>query len=165
MKKTWLDTLGRDIIEELQTEVDELILEMSHDSEIFPDSTELVCTFTAGTPANTWGAWVEIVDNTPVTPITFSSKFAAEAGHLSGALIEDISHKDKRYEVCGAYGDAKVCIFDHRFVAGEVKKLAAIQAIRVRAPQIPAGETIYYRMRCEEPLATCEISFRYHLHP
>ena len=165
MKKTWLDTLGRAIIEQLETDMVELRLEMEHDSSIFPDSTELACTFTAGTPANAWSAWAEVVDDTAPTPVTFSSKFATQAGHLSGAQIEDLSHKDKRYQLCLAYGDAKVCIFHHRFLSGEVKKLPAIQVVRVRAAQIPAGEAIYYRLKCEQAGATCEVSFRYHYHP
>lgn len=178
MKKTWLDTVGRAIIEELQadvvtlksdvatlqTNVDSLILEIQHDSELFPENTDRKVELTAGTPANTWSAWAEIQDDdTP--PVTFSSKIICIV-HLSGLLIEDLSNKDKRYELQIAYGDAKVHITTHRFLTGEVvKKLAAIQFIRVRAAHIPTGEKVYYRMRCETAGATCEISLRYHCHP
>ncbi len=165
MKKTWLDTVGRAIIEELQAEVDELILEIQHDSDMFPDGTELSCPFTAGTPANTWGDWAEVVDDTAPTPITLSSRIT-KITHISGLLIEDLSHKDKRYEFQIAYGDAKVHITTHRFLTGEVvKKLAAIQFMRVRTDAIPVGEKVYYRMRCEQADATCEVSLRYHYHP
>ena len=171
MKKTWLDTVGRAIIEELQadieelqTEVDSLILEIQHDSELFPENTDRKVELTAGTPANTWSAWTEIEDDdTP--PVTFSSKIICIV-HLSGLLIEDLSNKDKRYELQIAYGDAKTQITSHRFLVGDVvKKLAAIQFIRVRAEHIPLGEKVYYRMRCETAGATCEISLRYHCHP
>ena len=149
----------------LKADVDELRLEMEHDSEIYPDSTDLTCAFIAGNPANTWSVWAEVVDDTAPVPVSLSSKFATQSGHVSGALIEDLSHKDKRYELCMSYGDGKVCIFRHRFLSGEVRKLAAVQIIRVRAGVIPAGETIYGRMKCEQALATCEVSFRYHHHP
>jgi len=172
VKKTWLDTLGRAIIEAIQTDVeaiqtdvDELILEMQHDSEIFPENTNRKVEFTAGAPANTWGAWAEVEDDTPVTPDTLSSKFATQVGHISGILIEDLSDKDKRYQLEVAHGDAKTRIMTHRFLSGEVKKLPAIQFMRIRAAQMPAGETIYYRLKCETAGATCEVSFRYHYHP
>jgi len=151
-------------VEELQAEVDRLRLEMEHDSEIFPDSTARKVEFTAGTPADTWGDWAEVEDDTPVTPITLSSKITRET-HVSGILIEDLSHKDKRYEMQIAWGDDKVRVLAHRFLTGEVKKLPAIQFIRIRAESISVGERVYYRMRCQEALATCEISLRYHYHP
>lgn len=148
---------------QLQADMDELLLEMQHDSLIFPDATERKVEFTAGSPANTFGTWVEIVDDTPVTPITFSSKFS-QRGHMSGILIEDLSDKDKRYLLEVAYGDAKTIILRHRFLSGEAKKLPAIQFIRIRAEHLPAEETVYYRMKCETAGATCEVSFRYHYH-
>ena len=163
VKKTWLDIVGQAIIEAIQTDVDELILEMQHDSVLFPENTNRKVEFTAGNPANTWSAWAEIEDDTPVTPDTLSSKFTTQA-HLSGLLVEDLSNKDKRYQLEVAYGDAKTRILTHRFLSGEVKKLPAIQFMRIRAAQMPAGETIYYRMKCETAGATCEVSFRYHYH-
>ncbi len=158
-----LQVLGK--IGVLQVDIDQLRLEMEHDSDIFPDGTERKVEFTAGTPANTWSAWIEVEDDTPVTPITFSSKVIRET-HVSGLLIEDISIKDKRYELEIAWGDDKIRILLHRFLMGDVvKKLAAIQFIRIRTASIPIGGLVYYRMRCEEALATCEISLRYHYHP
>lgn len=148
----------------LQADIDALRIEMEHESDIFPDGTALKCELTAGSPANTWSSWAEIVDDTSPTPITFSSLFASQAGHISGLLIEDLSHHDKRYELCVAYSDAKVCILLHRFLSGDTKKLAAVQFVRIRAESIPAGETVYYKMRCEEAAGTCEVSFRYHFH-
>jgi len=65
-----------------------------------------------------------------------------------------------------AWGDARTRILVHRFLTGDVvKKLPAIQFVRIRAESIPIGEKVYYRMRCQEALATCEISLRYHYHP
>ncbi|GAI11935.1 unnamed protein product, partial [marine sediment metagenome] len=149
----------------LVAEVDRLRLEMEHDSEIFPDSTARAVEFTAGTPADTWSDWDEVEDDTPVTPITFSSKVIRET-HITGILIEDLSNKDKRYEMQIAWGDDKTHVSTHRFLTGEtVKKLPAIQFIRIRAASIPIGEKVYYRMRCQEALATCEVSIRYHYHP
>ena len=148
---------------QLQSNVTALVVEASHDSEIYPDDTDRIVEFTAGTPANTWCAWTEVEDDdTPA--VTLSSKFAAQEGHVSGILIEDLSHRDVRYQLCLGFGDdpGANCILDHRFLSGEVKKLAAIQFMRVRAAAIPAGSTIQYRMKSEQAGATCEASLRYH---
>ena len=146
----------------IDANVDELIREAQHDSSIYPENTGQVVTLTAGGVANTFGSWAEIdVDG---NGDTFSSKVASIGQHISGILVEDLSIKDKRYLLEIAYGDAKTVVLRHRFVSGEVKKLAAIQFVRIRAAQIPAGETVYYRMKCEEAGATCEISLRYHTH-
>jgi len=153
-----------DDVSQLQTDLDQLRLEMEHDSDIFPDSTARIIELTAGTPADTWSDWVEVEDDTPVTPVTFTSKIVKET-HVTGILIEDLSDSDKRYELEIAWGDDKTRFLRHRFLSGEVKKLAAIQFMRIRAESIPVGEKVYYRMRCQEALATCEISLRYHYHP
>jgi len=143
-------------------DTNELILESQHDSELFPDDSNRKITFTAGGVADTFGAWAEVVVD--VTGETFSSIFATQDGHISGLLIEDLSVKDKVFILEVAQGAAKIKVSSHRFLAGNVKFLAAVQFIRVRAPRITAGETIYYRMKCENAGATCEISFRYHFH-
>jgi hypothetical protein len=75
-----------------------------------------------------------------------------------------LSHKDKRYLIEIAYGDLKIRVFTHRFLAGEVRKLEAVQFMRVRADHIPDNETVYYRMKCEQAAGTCEVSIRYHCH-
>jgi len=139
-----------------------LVLEIRHESDLFPEDTDEAVTFTAGTPANTFGSWAEIAVD--VTGETFSSKVATENGHISGLLVEDLDTKDKRYLLEIAYGDDKTSVLRHRFLSGEAKKLAAVQYMRVRAEDIPAGETVYYRMKCETAGATCEISLRYHTH-
>lgn len=143
--------------------VDELLLEIQHDSDIFPEDTDEVVTFTAGGTVDTFGSWVEIaVDGNGET---FSSKVASEIGHISAILIEDLDTADKRYLIEVAYGDDKTVVLRHRFISGEAKKLAAINYMKIRADAIPAGETVYYRMKGETAGATCEISLRYHTHP
>ena len=142
--------------------VDTLIREAEHDSSIYPENSGQVVTFTAGGEANTFGAWAEI--DIVGGGDTFSSKVASTGQHISGILVEDLDTADKRYLLEIAYGDAKTVVLRHRFISGEVKKLAAIQFVRIRAAQIPAGETVYYRMKCETAGATCEISLRYHSH-
>ncbi len=142
--------------------VDYLYLDSQHESAIFPEDTDEVVTFAAGGDANTFGTWAEVkVDGNGTT---FSSKLAEVEGHISGLLIEDMSVKDKHYLLEIAYGDDKVNVLRHRFIAWDIKKLDAVNFMKIRADDIPAGETVYYRMKCETALATCEISLRYHYH-
>lgn len=140
----------------------ELILEIQHESAIFPEDTDEVVTFTAGGTVNTFGTWAEIAVDGNGT--TFSSKLAEVIGHISAILIEDLDTVDKRYLLEIAYGADKTNMLRHRFLSGDAKKLAAVNYMKIRAEEIPAGETVYYRMKCETAGATCEISLRYHTH-
>lgn len=133
----------------------------THITALFPASSANYVTFTAGGVANTHGAWAEIVDD---AANKLSDAFAISHGHITGLLLEDLSIKDKRFLFELAYGDDKTIILRHRFLMGDVKKLAAIIFMRIRSVIIPAGELLYYRMMCETAGATCEISFRYHTH-
>jgi len=136
-------------------------IEFHHETFLFPEDTNETVTFTAGSPANTFGNWAEIQDNNSVT---LSSKLASIDGHISGLMIENVSIKEKTFLIEIAYGASKTIISRHRFVSGETTKLPAIQQIAVRSDDIPAGETIYYRMKSETAGATCNLSLRYHHH-
>ncbi|GAH81062.1 unnamed protein product [marine sediment metagenome] len=140
----------------------ELRLEQAHETRIFPEETDRIVEFTAGTPANSWSIWAEIEDDS-TAPKKLSDKGTSNM-HLSASLIEDLSDGGVRYVIEIAYGDDKIVVSRHRFVTGVEKKLVAITYARIRADHIPAGEKIYYRMMCAVALATCEVSIRYHLH-
>lgn len=135
--------------------------EQEHETYLYPDSTEKGCTLTAGGTNNTFSDWAEIdIDGDGET---LSSKITSNT-HITAILLEDLSLKDKRYMLEIAYGDDKTIIFRHRFLTGEAKKIQALVFIRIRAVMVPPGEKIYYQMKCETALATCEVCFRYHYH-
>lgn len=140
--------------------LDELELEAIHTSLLFPEDTNETVTFTAGGTNNIFGAWVEIVDNNAVT---LSSKVASKDGHISGLSIESANTNGKIYLLEIAYGVAKTVVIRHRFEtgAGAVK----FESWRQKTLKILAGETVYYRMKCETASATATISLRYHFHP
>jgi len=133
--------------------------EIHHLTKIFPEGTDETLTFTAGGVANVFGDWAEIVDN---VPNTFSSKITKPT-HITAFMIEDASVKDKTYFLEVAYGDAKTLVSPYRFISGDVK-LPIIQQIRLRSRDIPVGETVYYRMKCETAGATCTLHLRYYHH-
>ena len=140
-------------------EMGSLIREIQHDSAIFPEDTDRFVTFTAGALDNEWSDWVEIEDG---LSNKFSDKITATT-HISALMIEDANVKDKAYMIEIAHGDAKTPVTPYRFISGETK-LPAIQHMRVRADHIPAGEKVYYRMKCEDGGRTCDLHIRYHVH-
>ena len=141
--------------------VDILLLEAEHITAVFPEDTDETVTFAAGGTNHIWSAWAEIVDNNAVT---LSSKLASIEGHISSIMVEDASVKDKAYMVEIAYGAAKTIVSRQRYMAKD-SKVGTTQQVRIRAAQIPAGETIYYRAKCETSGATIQVHLRYHLHP
>lgn len=120
---------------------------------VFPDTSNVVVTFTAPVAVDTFSDWAEIVDGDAVT---LSSKFSAAAGYLAEMVVEDFSATGKSYIVEIAYGDAKTPVAVKRFLAENEG-----QELQIRSCLIPAGETLYYRMMCETTVATCEVCFRY----
>ena len=132
-----------------------------HISSIFPSNTNLTCTFTAHANANTWSAWTEIADSAATK---LSASFTTVPGHITSILIETISDDAAIYMYEIAWGAAKNPITSGRF-AGVGKFQAANIQDRFWAPQFPAGQLIYYRMKTETAVAnTCTIHLRYHAH-
>ena len=134
--------------------------EIHHASHIFPEDTDEFLTFTAGVGDNEFSDWVEIEDSEGHK----LSDYAVAHLHISALMVEDANVKDKAYMIEIAHGDAKTLITPYRFIAGETTKLPAVQQIRVRSEYIPAGEKVYYRMKCETGGKTCDLHIRYHLH-
>lgn len=143
-----------------KADVSTLVREIQHDTYIFPEDTDKFVTFTAGALDNEWSNWVEIEDS---SGNKFSEKTTASL-HISALLIEVANVKEKVYMIEIAYGDNKDDVTPYRFISGETIKLPAVQNAKVRADHIPAGETIYYRMKCEDGGKTCDLHIRYHLH-
>lgn len=139
--------------------IEHIWLTQTHVSTIFPEDTNELVTVTAGNVADTFGAWAELVDDTPVA---LSTKFADNPGHIVAIFVEEASVTDKRYLLELAYGDDKTVICRSRFMKAAVILDVGHQT-RVRSIEVPAGETIYYRLKCETADATAEIHLRYFL--
>lgn len=141
-----------------------LELELLHLTYLFPEDTDETVTLTAGGTNNTFGAWAEIKDNNNVT---LTSKAALKALHISSFRVSDESVADVLYMVEIGYGDGTVAgttvVSRHDWGSG-TKHVSGDNQVRVRPHEIPAGSTIYYRMKCETASATCQARFRYHCH-
>ncbi len=135
--------------------------ETHHSTGIFPDGSNLTLTFTAHANANEYSIWAEIVDSIG----NKLSDLITRDGHISAFLIEACETKDKVFKFDIAYGDDKTIVSPYRFIAGDTTKLPPIQQTRIRSDIVPAGEKIYYHMRCEQAGSkTCQLHMRYYLH-
>lgn len=138
--------------------LNELLHEVIHLSQYFPEKSNETITFTAGAVADTFGAWAEIVDNNAVT---FSSKMLSDDSHIGGLLVEDASVVDKIYVFEIGYGASKIVVVRNRVLSGSTLQ-NMVQQGRRRSLTILPGETVYYRMMCETALATLRVAIRYH---
>ena len=76
--------------------LEDISLELSHMSKIFPDLTsdiDLTCTFTSGA-IDEFDTWAEITDSGATT---LSSVFAFNAGHISALTIRNTSDDNLMY--------------------------------------------------------------------
>ena len=134
---------------------------LRHSTSVFPGDTDLTCTFTAAAGANTWSAWMEIVDSGATT---LSAAFASSRGHLTEILIENISDDNTIYMMEISWGAAHNLLTTIRF-AGGTKFQSPDMVARMWAKSIPEGETVYYRMKTATGVAdTCLVHIRYHIH-
>ena len=144
-------------------DISDLIIDAHHRSYYFPDDISKTCTLTAGGADNTFGAWAEIADNLGAK---LSDETIYDLG-MSAMQIRTESVADKLYQLEIGYGgaaDAVTNIDVHEFGSG-TKFVEGDEIGRFRPPLIPAGQKVYYRMKCETGGATCQVFFRYHYHP
>lgn len=159
------DVVRKVDIDCLEPKLDEIILELEHETFVFPEATNLTVDLgLAGAGANAWSAWQEVVDSAAPTPNKFSDKFATKAGHISAAQAEEATPADQVFMLEIAYGAAHTVISRARFISGATPKLAAIHQQRIRPSANPAGELLYYRLMCDDGTGTCKVNFRYHYH-
>lgn len=133
---------------------------MTHHAKlVFPAATNLTVTLTAHASADTWSAWTEIVDSGATT---FSSIFAAAAGHVTDLVIEETNQASTRYMVEVAYGTGKTQVGAWRFIS-ETNQVSVAQVTQSNGDMVPAGETLYYRCMCETAGKTALAYFKYFL--
>lgn len=144
----------------LGTWIQDLHEEAFHLNHLFPEDSDETVIFTAGVGNNDFGAWVEIVDNNAVI---LSSKFSS-TGHISSLVAEDASIRDKVYIWEIAYGDDKTIVVRGRMLSA-TNQIGHTSQERMRNLEIPSGETVFYRMKCETGGGTMTLHLRYHIHP
>jgi len=147
-----------------QSKFNNLYAEAFHESFIFPENTNETVTFIAGGTANVFGTWLEIVDNNTVA---FSSKGLLKDVHISSVLIESLEEEEENYVFEIGYGDNKINVARGRMIRPRtllpVSNPVSYQH-RLRNLKIPAGEIVYYRMKCGAAAGEALVHIRYHYH-
>lgn len=144
-------------------DIHDLIIDIHHRSYYFPDDITKTCTLTAGGADNTFGNWAEIADNLGAK---LSDQTIYALG-VSAMQVRSESVADVLYMFEIGYGQAadNVTNIDvHEFGSG-TKFVEGDEVATFRPPLIPAGQKVYYRMKCETGGATCQVFLRYHHHP
>ncbi len=147
-----------DIVHE---ETHEVLHATAHKSDIFPGNTNLTCTFTAAAGANTWSAYIEIVDSAATS---LSDSYALLPGHITEIDIEELSDENTIYMIEISAGATHEVLTNIRFAGGtKFQNPSAVQ--RLHMLEIASGETLYYRMKTASGVAdTAIVNFRYHTH-
>ena len=141
---------------------EKLYLIEHHTTALFPDDTNKTCLLTAHADANTWSAWTEI--DIVGDGETLSSKMASYDGHITSCIVESLSEINTIYMLEIGYGASKVIVSRWRF-AGTTKFQNPSHQESFRGIEVPAGETVYYRLKTATAVAdTALVHFRYHLH-
>lgn len=142
--------------------IDDLWICLSHRSYLFPDDIAKTVTLTAGAGAGNYGDWAEIVDN-------LGAKFSdlvTSGLQISAMKVRSESEGDNLYQIEIGYGASAeaVAVVDPHELGSGTKHVEGDEQVRFRPPIIPAGQKIYYQMKCETGGATCIVVFRYHYH-
>jgi len=133
-----------------------LLQHNENEMHLYPEGVGTTVTFTAGNGIDTFGAWAEIVDSLAVT---LSSLFAASAGYIKEIMTRTYSHANEIYIIELSYGAANT-------ILGRVKVRSDwTYVLSLLSVRVPAGETVYYRMKAETALATLIADFRYYFIP
>lgn len=145
----------------LLDDVNELLVLSSHIHLIFPTATNLTVTFESPDgAANTWSAWTEIADNVATT---LSSMFGTQ-GHIEEVFVETATAAVV-YMMEVSFGAARSVIFRKRFASSGAGAVQTIdQGGAMTGAEIPAGETIYYRLMAAGAGDDCTVNIHYMLH-
>lgn len=130
-----------------------LLAHNENEEYVYPDGVGATVSFTAGGGIDTFGAWVEIVDNGAVT---LSSKFAANSGYVVELMTRTYSVPNEIFIIELSYGATNI-ILGRAKVRSDWTYVMTLLSVRV-----PAGETIYYRMKAQTAGATLIADFRYY---
>jgi len=149
------------IVDTIDDNVDELLTLGSHVHLIFPEATNL--TITLESPdgaANTWSAWTEIADSGATT---LSSMFGTP-GHVEEVFVETATAA-VIYMMEISFGAARTVVFRKRFASSGAGAVQTIdQGAAMTGAEIPAGETIYYRLMAAGTGDDCTVNIHYMLH-
>ena len=143
---------AEDAVDAAQLAVAKVDLFNTAERLVYPTTTNLTCTLTAG-ETNAWGNWAQITDSGGGN---LSSCFSVNTGYITDMQIFDHSAADKIYLVEIAFGSAK------NIIGRVAYHTSFADNVDIKSELIPVGETVYYRMMSSGVNgATARVGFRY----
>ena len=130
----------------------------THETQTFPEATDLTVTIAGHAMAHTWSAWAEIADSGATT---FSSRISNHT-HISAIGIEETSAAGNLWMIEISYGDSYIVVARVRFETLKVGQLETTPIMRIRSAHIPEGQTVYARCMCSAAGEDCQIHLRYY---
>ncbi len=136
------------------TTLNTLLLHNENIVYLYPDSTSVNVTLTAGAPSDNFSAFAVIEDSSSGN---LTALFGSYAGYINQLVLRDYSVADQMYVIEIAYGASKT-------IVGRVKVRSDwTYVLDIKSAMIPAGEIIYYRMKAVTAGTTLKADFRYYL--
>ncbi|MBA7694028.1 hypothetical protein ES703_102628 [subsurface metagenome] len=149
MKKTWLDTVGREIIENTIANIAVLFHHIHSRTRVYPQDVTATVTIAAAAPANTFGAWAQIIPiNTVdfdymVIGISIEAVTAASTYHVQlGYSITDVDDPT----TAQIQGERRI-----RLVTVPVHR--ATEALELQAAHCPANAKLWGRLKTASVIA------------
>jgi len=143
MKKTWLDTLGRDIIEDTIANIAALFHHIHSRTRAYPQDVTATITLAANAAANTFGSWTQIV---PINTIDFEYM-------LEGLLLEQVDAATTYFIQLGysiTDGDDPTTaqiIGERRIRLVTVPVARATESLSMQASHCPANAKLWGRLK------------------
>lgn len=132
-------------------------VENHHETHIWPSQPDINMVLTAGAVNNAWSGWARLIDS---GGDTFWS--SDENIHITSVLLESASAGTDIYFIELSYTSLHHTITRIRFSSAGVGQLPPLHMVRIRSQDVPMGNMIYYRCKCETGGATVNIALRYH---
>lgn len=136
--------------------VQSILAHIENVTYLFPEETTHTCVLTCGDGIDTWtAAWTEITEAPGGTTLT--QKFATKAGYITDIMLYGFLTANIMYMIELGYGATPIVIGRARTYDDWTYHIPLWSA------RIPAGQTIYYRAKCEiAGPQHLHASFRYH---
>ena len=150
MKKTWLDTVGREIIEEIQGIVDDTIANLAavfhhiHSrTRAYPQDVGVTITLAANAVANTFGSWTQII---PINTVDF--EYMCEGVHIEAVNAATTYFIQLGYSITDGDDPTTAQILGERRIRVVTVPIArATEELTIAAMHCPANAKLWGRLK------------------
>ena len=143
MKKTWLDTLGRDIIENTIANIASLFHHEHSRTRVYPQDVGVTITLAADAAANTFGSWTQII---PINTVDF--EHMVEGVHIEAVDGATTYFIQVGYSITDGDDPTTAQILGERRIRVVTVPIArATEALALQASHCPANAKLWGRLK------------------